>query len=264
MTGTGDAFDVDVYSQGEVSTDEREYAREKLSHIARLAAGPVLHARLQLTRHSDPARLRPAFAEGSFDLNGRVVRAHVAAPTMREAIDWFEEQMRDRLEQVGDRAQSLQLRHRDAGPGEWRHGDEGARRGEYFDRPVDEREIVRRKTFAVAAETPDEAVFDMEALDHDFFLFTNAETDEENVVFRALGSEYEIVQPTPNPDALALCAAPIRLSHRGPTRVRVDDAIELLNLGDEPFVFFLDADTGRGNVVYRRYDGHYGLITPGA
>ena len=36
----------------------------------------------------------------------------------------------------------------------------------------------------------------------------------------------------------------------------------LLNDGDEPFVFYLDGATGRGAVVYRRYDGHYGLIEP--
>ena len=31
-------------------------------------------------------------------------------------------------------------------------------------------------------------------------------------------------------------------------------------MGGEPF--FLDAESGRGNVLYRRYDGHSGLITP--
>jgi hypothetical protein len=27
-------------------------------------------------------------------------------------------------------------------------------------------------------------------------------------------------------------------------------------------VFFIDAATGRGSVVYHRYDGHYGLLVP--
>jgi hypothetical protein len=44
--------------------------------------------------------------------------------------------------------------------------------------------------------------------------------------------------------------------------IGVDDAIELLNLSDEPFVFFVDASSGRGAVLYRRYDGHYGLVSP--
>ena len=36
----------------------------------------------------------------------------------------------------------------------------------------------------------------------------------------------------------------------------------LLDEGDEPFVFFAEPDTSRGQVLYRRFDGHYGLITP--
>ena len=30
----------------------------------------------------------------------------------------------------------------------------------------------------------------------------------------------------------------------------------------QPFLFFVDAQTGRGNLIYHRYDGDYGLITP--
>lgn len=260
---TSDELGIDVSSHGDVPEQERVYAEEKLANVAKLAPGRILHARLRLMTEADPARERPAIVKGSIDVDGRVVRAHVAAPTMHEAIDWFEERMRDRLGHLAERARSLQLRHRDAGPGEWHHGDAPTtRRPELFDRPVDEREIVRRKEFAVEAETPDEAVFDMESLHHDFFLFTDVETDEENVVYRVPGGGYEIVQPTPTPDSLARCAAPVRLGHLVPARLRVDDAIELLGIGNEPFVFFIDADTGRGNVVYRRYDGHYGLITP--
>jgi hypothetical protein len=39
-------------------------------------------------------------------------------------------------------------------------------------------------------------------------------------------------------------------------------ARERLDVGPEPWVFFEDADTGRGHLLYRRYDGHYGLVTP--
>jgi hypothetical protein len=42
----------------------------------------------------------------------------------------------------------------------------------------------------------------------------------------------------------------------------VQQATQRLDDGGEPFVFFANAMTGRGNVVYRRYDGNYGLITP--
>jgi hypothetical protein len=39
------------------------------------------------------------------------------------------------------------------------------------------------------------------------------------------------------------------------------DAIARLNLSGEGFLFYLDPDSGRGRVLYLRYDGHYGLIT---
>ena len=52
------------------------------------------------------------------------------------------------------------------------------------------------------------------------------------------------------------------LEHRPVERLTVDEAIEHLDLVADPFVFFVHAETGRGNVVYLRYDGHYGLIEP--
>jgi hypothetical protein len=44
--------------------------------------------------------------------------------------------------------------------------------------------------------------------------------------------------------------------------LELDTARELLDEGDLPFVFFVDPLTRRGRVLYRRYDGHYGLIVP--
>jgi hypothetical protein len=35
-----------------------------------------------------------------------------------------------------------------------------------------------------------------------------------------------------------------------------------LELMGWPFVFFRDPTTGRGSVLYHRYDGHYGLLVP--
>jgi acyl dehydratase len=42
-----------------------------------------------------------------------------------------------------------------------------------------------------------------------------------------------------------------------------EQAVAHLDLAGDPFVFHLDPATGRGRVLYRRYDGNYGLITAG-
>jgi putative sigma-54 modulation protein len=42
----------------------------------------------------------------------------------------------------------------------------------------------------------------------------------------------------------------------------VDDACRMLELIDHPWYVYLDMDTNLTQVVYRRRDGHYGLVVP--
>ncbi len=55
---------------------------------------------------------------------------------------------------------------------------------------------------------------------------------------------------------------PVTVSPHPPPCIREADAPERLGLLGLPFLFFIDAAAGRAAVLYRRYDGHYGLITP--
>jgi ribosome-associated translation inhibitor RaiA len=262
MTVTGEArVEVVVQARGEVSAAARTYAHDKVEHLLPLVSGPVLFARVELVEHADPARERPAFAKAELDVNGRLVRAHVATGTMFEAVDLLEARLRDRLERFAHHEEAKHLRFRSGDEHEWRHGDWAASRPSYFPRPVDERELVRHKTFAVGEMTPDEAVLDLELLDHDFYLFKNLETGEDNLVARSAGSGYELLEPSVT-CSLVETAATIRHSATRPPTMSTEQAIELLDLGDLPFVFFVAPDDGRGRVLYHRYDGHYGLIVP--
>lgn len=42
----------------------------------------------------------------------------------------------------------------------------------------------------------------------------------------------------------------------------IDDAVRMLELTDHEWFVYLDSDTEQTNVVYRRRDGHYGLVIP--
>jgi hypothetical protein len=147
-------------------------------------------------------------------------------------------------------------------PGEWRHGDRASERPRYFPRPAEDRQLVRHKTFSVDELTPDEAVFDMEQLDYDFHLFCDLASGADSVVERLEDGSYRLTRPAPADVDPGPFATSIEVSTVAIPELRVDQAIERLDAGAEPFVFFVDPTTGRGNVAYRRYDGHYGLITP--
>jgi hypothetical protein len=255
MTAANPEMEIAVHVVGDVSADDREYAVQKLQHTQRICPGPVLFARLELRQERDPARPRPAIAKAEIDCNGRLVRAHVAASTQHEAADLLDLRLRQSIERIAHHDRDVRLRHRDGES--WHHGDVPTRRPSYYPRPADERELVVRKSFALVAQSVDEAVADLEMLDHDFFLFRDV-TNEVDCLVHRVADGYEIHCAGPVPDEPI--AAPVRPRTEPVPTLSIEDAETLLDASDVPFVFFVDADAGRGRVLYRRYDGHYGLI----
>ena len=246
--------EVGVTTRGEVPEAAKEYATEKIVQVARLTDKPILFAQVKLTLEPNPARQRPALAEATLDVNGNQVRAHVAAGRLEEAIDLLEGRLRRNMAKSAERVDRETVRHAPEPRPE--------HRPEHLDRPVDEREVVRHKTFALQPMRWDEAAFDLDVLGHDFYLFTELDTSAECVVCHRDTGGIEIM---PGDDAAAVALHAVEDLAVGPVApvLRLDEAEERLDVGHEPFVFFVDAESGRGNVVYRRFDGHYGLITPG-
>lgn len=249
---------VRVTARGRLGRPVQEYAERKIGHVCDYAHEPVLDAHVVLTLTADPARERPAIAEATLDVSGTFVRAQVAAPKMHEAIDLLADRLRRRLVQHQDRART---RHRWIGVAaehEWRHGDLPTERPEHFPRATEDRQVVRRKSFALSPLTPDEAAFDMELVGHDFLLFTDLLTGADAVISRT-DDEYRVVGDVATSERVHT-AAPIRFVGPAP-RLTESEALQRLDVAGEPFVFYLDPDTGRGRVLYLRYDGHCGLIT---
>lgn len=59
----------------------------------------------------------------------------------------------------------------------------------------DEPKIVKTKRFAIKPMLPDEAVLQMNLLEHDFFMFINAETNKANVVYRRRDGNFGLIEP---------------------------------------------------------------------
>jgi len=255
MPVSAESVPVEVTLRGNVGSRAGGYARTKVANALGVAGRPVLHARVVLDRRHDPAVARHAMAEATVDVDGATVRATSVAPTMTEAVDQLEYRLRRRLVQLGDRERT---RHRWTGAAsehEWRHGDVPRQVAPYFPRPVESREVLRRKSFASAPMTVDEAAYEMDLLDHDFFLYVDAATGTPAVVHRLPDGGYA-VQGGADDSAVA------SVTHQPPPAGLTDDeARRRLDADGEPFVFYLDRETGEGRVIYRRYDGHYGLIT---
>ncbi len=253
---------IDFMTRGEVASDAVDYARERIGHLGELLALPVLYARVKLERLGDPANARPAVAQASFDLNGEVVRAHVAARSMTEAIDLLQLRLRHEIEHWKEHREALRAETGMPGAGEWRHGALATERPSYFDRPLEERRLVRHKTFAGDAVSVDEAIFDMDQLGYGFYLFADVASGADSLVERLGDGSFRLERVDHLAEPIGPVASKVALAPAPAPVLSVSEAVERLNTSGERFVFFANASTGRGNACYRRYDGHYGLIAP--
>ena len=60
--------------------------------------------------------------------------------------------------------------------------------------PEEEYEVVRKKQILVKPISVDEAILEMNMINHDFYMFINAETDEVNVVYKREGGNYGLLE----------------------------------------------------------------------
>jgi ribosomal subunit interface protein len=259
-------LDFTISTHGDVAQQEKLRVESKLTQLLEHVREPVLMADVRLIEEANRQRDRPAIAEATIVVNGAPVRAHVAAADMDAAIDLLCETLRRRLARHEQRLHRDGKERRSAGRAdddhEWRHGDLPTSRPEWYDRPAEEREMIRHKSFALDPMTTDEAAFDLDALAHDFYLFTELTTGADAMVSydQSHGLVLQLPEGTGG-EPLDGAATPAITAAPAPT-LTLRAARERLEAGGERFVFFVDDDSGRGHVVYHRYDGHYGLITP--
>ncbi len=255
-------IDVDVTTRGDLP-GAADHARDKIGRLGRLTHRPVLHATVKLSQHGDPAIERPVIAQANLDVDGRLVRAQVEGATAREAIDRLDAALRHRLERAAAHWEARRGAVPSSAPHEWRHEAERTRRPGYFPRPADERRVIRRKSFALQPCTIDDALVDMELLGYDFHLFCERGTAASAVLYRGGPTGYRValVAPT-SANLLSPFHRRVTVSPQPTPCLTEDEARERLGLLGLPFLFYIDADHGCASVLYHRYDGHYGMITP--
>ncbi len=254
--------DVRVVTRGPLPMQAVEYVREKIIELGGESREPLRHALVRLTYASYPVS-RPVQAEGLLDVHGRVLRAQVAAASPWHAVDLLRDRLRHRLSCLASAQRARGQGRPVPGPGEWCHPTDGAHRPEYLARPAGQREIVRDKPYPLPLLRPDEAAFDMECFDYDFHLFVEQWTGQDAVLYRS-GPGYRLAR-------LLLAVAPERatggaltVSPRPAPWLANREAVQRLDVTGAPFLFFGHAADRRGRLLYRRTDGHYGLIRPAA
>ena len=105
-----------------------------------------------------------------------------------------------------------------------------------------------------------EAALEMDALDHAFFLYRDVATGSDAVLYHRDDGRLAVIDP-PGATAATQDDPPRELS-RLSRPIDLRTAVREMDELGHRFLFFVNEHTGRGNVIYLRFDGHYGLIEP--
>jgi len=255
-------FGVQVTVHGDVPAAAVEHAQKAIASVAAHSPRPILLATCHLQVDRDPARQRPCEARATLDVSGRPVCAHVAAEEMALAIDRLEARLRRRLADLAETRTERRRRGGTAEPGEWQHGDLPAERPDFYPRPPEERRVLERATYSPDPIDPDEAAWELHMLDERFHLFVDSATGADAVIQRLDDGTWELQEAVPDPTAEARAAITLDVSPTPARRLDLAAARSVLDLSDAQFVFYVDPSDERGRLLYRRYDGHYGLLEP--
>ena len=165
---------------------EREYADKKLQRLSRYFSS----AR---EAHLTYGKLRNwHVVEVQLDLDGTLLRAEERRDDARAAIDAvsdkLEQQVRRLKEKIKHRkgranAHTVASLLAEAPDGEDLNGEEASLPG-----------VVRQKRFAIRPMTVEEASLQIDLLNHDFFVFLNADTAEVNVLYRRREGDYGLLE----------------------------------------------------------------------
>ncbi|CAA9466307.1 MAG: Ribosome hibernation promoting factor Hpf [uncultured Rubrobacteraceae bacterium] len=166
------------------------YALEKVERVSKFfdSEGSDSRAEVELVHSRNRSVVDAEVAEATLFINGTVLKATEASKDMYASID----KMADKLERQVRRYRGRQIDR-------WQGQDRNPPPPEEPIAPKEEASlearIVRTKQFQMKPMGAEEAVLQMDLLDHDFYVFTSAETGDINVVYRRRDGNYGLIEP---------------------------------------------------------------------
>ena len=164
----------------------RAYAERKMRRLERFLddrTDAIIELSVEHHRSADDSRI----AEMTLVIDGQTLRSRADGSTYDAAID-----------EVVDKVERRAVDHREKPRVRARAPEEKgilARIADGTAEPGRERQVVKTKRFAIEPMFEEDAIEQMESLDHQFFIFVNAETEHVNVLYRRRDGHYGIIEP---------------------------------------------------------------------
>lgn len=161
----------------EVTPALRDYVEKRLTKLEKFFDG-IIEVQVTLSVEGDRQKV-----EVTVPAEGLILRAEESNADMYSSIDLVSEKLERQIDKYKTK---LTKRLRNAGFREFPMAEH---------RESDEPKVLRSKRFALKPMPTDEAIMQMNLLGHNFFMFTNSETEEVNVVYKRKDGNYGLIEP---------------------------------------------------------------------
>lgn len=195
----------------EVSEGFRSHVEEKLARLEK-HDHRIIRLQVEVSNERNPRQAdRSERVQLTAFTKGPVVRAEAAADHKMAALDLALDKMASQMRKASDRRRIHRGRHVPVSVGQ---ALAGAVPDELLDQAAGEPEaagddgrhqvgplsvdgdgplVVREKTHAAEPMTLDQALYEMELVGHDFYLFVDKANDRPSVVYRRRGYDYGVI-----------------------------------------------------------------------
>lgn len=189
----------------EISDALRAVAVEKIGRLDRFLEG-LDHAQVHFNAHHNPRIAEKEVCEVTLEGQGHHIRCKVAASDGFAAVDMAIEKLEVQLHRLKTRLKNKASQAgRHVAPPRPPSVDVSAPEVDDEDRSMADdsyiirsgEAVLRRKSFAERPMKVDDAVAQLELLDHDFFLFTNVETGNCTVLYRRHSGGLGLIEQVP-------------------------------------------------------------------
>ena len=163
----------------DVTEGLRAAVQEKIGKLERYFS-PHTEAIVTLSVEKDRQKI-----EVTIPVKGNIIRSEQVSSDMYVSIDLVEEIIERQLKKYKNKIIEKQQARE-------------VFSDEYIEKDYDEDDtvkIIRTKKFGIKPMDPEEACIQMELLGHNFYVFSNSETDEVNVVYKRKGNTYGLIEP---------------------------------------------------------------------
>jgi ribosomal subunit interface protein len=206
---------MDVVVKGhhcEVSERFRQYVEEKLERIEKIDHR-VLRCEVEVCQERNPRQHDRAMrVELTMYTRGPVVRAEATAETKQAAFDIALDRLRAQVRKAADRRRvhpggahaPMSLKEAKLEPA-FANGNARTEESDNTDQPRTHKVgpltvtgdgplVMREKTHTAKPMSLDQALYEMELVGHDFYLFVDAEEHLPSVVYRRRGYDYGVIR----------------------------------------------------------------------